>query len=70
MKAEMLDVVQNNILNFWLKMEDNENGGFYGQMTVQKTILLSILLIMCMAEHTGNSTIKAIRLTQRNNSMP
>ena len=29
----MLDVVQNNILNFWLKMEDNENGGFYGQMT-------------------------------------
>ncbi len=39
MKAEMLDVVQNNILNFWLKMEDNENGGFYGQMTGEGTLV-------------------------------
>ena len=39
MKAEMLDVVQNNILNFWLKMEDNENGGFYGQMTGDGTLV-------------------------------
>ena len=34
LKAEVADVLQNNILNFWLdKMQDNENGGFYGQMT-------------------------------------
>lgn len=34
MKMEMQDVVENNILRFWLdKMQDDENGGFYGQMT-------------------------------------
>lgn len=34
MKAEMRDVVENNILRFWLdKMQDNERGGFYGRMT-------------------------------------
>ena len=34
MRAEMLDVLENNILRFWLdKMQDNEQGGFYGQMT-------------------------------------
>ena len=34
MKQEMQDVLQNNILRFWLdKMQDDENGGFYGQMT-------------------------------------
>ena len=33
MKAEMLDVLENNILHFWLnKMQDKENGGFYGRM--------------------------------------
>ena len=30
----MLDVLENNMLRFWLdKMQDNEQGGFYGQMT-------------------------------------
>ena len=33
MKAEMQDVLENNILRFWLdKMQDKENGGFYGRM--------------------------------------
>ena len=32
MKREMQDVLQNNILRFWLdKMVDQENGGFYGR---------------------------------------
>ncbi len=36
MRAEMQDVLENNILRFWLdKMQDFENGGFYGQMTGQ-----------------------------------
>ena len=34
LKSEVLDVLENNILRFWLdKMQDKENGGFYGQMT-------------------------------------
>lgn len=34
LKAEMKDVVENNILPFWLnKMQDREQRGFYGQMT-------------------------------------
>ena len=34
LKAEVRDVLENNILSFWLeKMVDRENGGFYGQMT-------------------------------------
>lgn len=34
MKAEMRNVVENNILRFWLdKMQDRERGGFYGRMT-------------------------------------
>ena len=33
MKREMQDVVEDNILRFWLdKMIDHENGGFYGRM--------------------------------------
>ena len=33
MRQEMQDVLQNNILRFWLdKMQDHENGGFYGRM--------------------------------------
>ncbi|MCR5130902.1 MAG: AGE family epimerase/isomerase [Prevotella sp.] len=36
LRSEVLDVVENNILSFWLnKMQDFENGGFYGQMTGQ-----------------------------------
>ena len=34
MKKEMQDVLEHNILRFWLeRMQDNEHGGFYGQMT-------------------------------------
>ena len=34
LKAEVRDVLENNILDFWLHhMVDEENGGFYGQMT-------------------------------------
>ena len=34
LKAEVADVLQNNILSFWLNnMQDQEQGGFYGQMT-------------------------------------
>ncbi len=33
LKYEMQDVVENNILRFWLdKMQDTEHGGFYGRM--------------------------------------
>ena len=33
MRVEMQDVLENNILRFWLdKMVDHENGGFYGRM--------------------------------------
>jgi len=36
MKREMQDVLQNNILRFWLeKMVDRENGGFYGRIDGQ-----------------------------------
>jgi len=34
LKAEVQEVLENNILDFWLsKMIDDEHGGFYGQMT-------------------------------------
>ncbi|MBR5698481.1 MAG: AGE family epimerase/isomerase [Prevotella sp.] len=34
MKQEVQDVLENNILRFWLDvMQDHEHGGFYGQMT-------------------------------------
>ena len=34
LRQEMLEVLENNILRFWLnEMQDQENGGFYGQMT-------------------------------------
>lgn len=33
LKAELKDVLENNILRFWLQMHDAEHGGFYGQMT-------------------------------------
>ena len=36
LKAEMKNVLENNILRFWLdKMQDQENGGFYGRMDGQ-----------------------------------
>lgn len=34
LKAEVCDVLENNILSFWLNdMVDRDNGGFFGQMT-------------------------------------
>ena len=33
LKTEVQDVLENNILNFWLnRMVDEENGGFYGRI--------------------------------------
>ena len=40
LKQEMRDVVENNILPFWLnKMQDRENCGFYGQMRGDGTLV-------------------------------
>ena len=31
LKQEMLEVLENNILRFWIdRMQDDEQGGFYG----------------------------------------
>ena len=39
MKCEMQDVVQNNILRFWLdRMQDHENGGFYGRIDANEQL--------------------------------
>ncbi len=39
MKCEMQDVVQNNILRFWLdRMQDYENGGFYGRIDANEQL--------------------------------
>lgn len=39
MKQEMRDVVENNILHFWIdKMVDRENGGFYGRIDAQELL--------------------------------
>lgn len=40
LSSEMRDVVENNILRFWLdNMQDRENGGFYGQMRGDGTLV-------------------------------
>ena len=33
LKQEVLETLEKNILPFWLNFQDEENGGFYGQMT-------------------------------------
>ena len=39
MRAEMQDVLENNILHFWqTKMVDHENGGFYGRIDGQEVL--------------------------------
>ncbi len=39
LKSEVSDVLQNNILRFWLdKMVDRENGGFYGRIDGQEVL--------------------------------
>ena len=36
---EMQDVVKNNILRFWLdRMQDRENGGFYGRIDADEVL--------------------------------
>mgnify|MGYP002525550571 CR=1 FL=1 len=36
---EMQDVVENNILRFWLdRMQDHENGGFYGRIDANEVL--------------------------------
>lgn len=39
MKNEMREVLENNILSFWINMQDFENGGFYGQMKGDGTLV-------------------------------
>lgn len=39
LKQEVLETVTENILPFWLKMQDKENGGFYGQMKGDGTLV-------------------------------
>lgn len=39
LKQEVRDVLHNNILSFWLKMQDEEQGGFYGQMRGDGTLV-------------------------------
>ena len=40
LKTQMQDVIENNILSFWLNnMQDRENGGFYGQMKGDGTLV-------------------------------
>ena len=39
-KNEFLNILQDNILSFWLdKMQDNQNGGFYGQIKGDGTLV-------------------------------
>ena len=33
LKQEMRECLDTNILHFWLSLQDEENGGFYGQVT-------------------------------------
>lgn len=33
LRSELLSCLENNILPFWLRFQDEENGGFYGRMT-------------------------------------
>ena len=39
LRQEMLTCITGNILPFWLKMQDEENGGFYGQMRGDGTLV-------------------------------
>ena len=39
LKQEMREVLENNILRFWIdQMQDNENGGFYGRIDNQNVL--------------------------------
>ena len=39
LNLEVQDVLHNNILSFWLKMQDKEHGGYYGQMRGDGTLV-------------------------------
>ena len=39
LKKEVEAVLHDNILSFWLKLQDEENGGFYGQMKGDGTLV-------------------------------
>ena len=39
LKDEVTACLNDNILSFWLRMQDEENGGFYGQMTGEGTLV-------------------------------
>ena len=39
LKKEVEAVLHDNILSFWLKLQDEENGGFYGQMKGNGTLV-------------------------------
>ena len=40
LQSECRQILEENILKFWLeKMQDNENGGFYGQMLSDGTVV-------------------------------
>lgn len=39
LKDEVTACLNDNILSFWLKMQDEENGGFYGQMNGEGTLV-------------------------------
>ena len=39
LKQEMREVLENNILSFWIeRMQDNEHGGFYGRIDNQNVL--------------------------------
>ena len=49
LKAEVGEVLENNILSFWLdKMQDEENGGFYGQMTGERVVCIDGVNYPCI----------------------
>ena len=41
LKEEVRDCLETNILPFWLALQDNENGGFYGQVTGSGVLMKS-----------------------------
>ena len=46
LKQEMREVLENNILRFWIdQMQDNENGGFYGRIDNQNVLHLNARIL-------------------------
>ena len=58
MKQEMQDVLENNILRFWIdKMTDNEHGGYYGR--VDGHGVLTNIIFIALSLIPRNSAMKA-----------